>query len=132
MSRILAAFAVLALCAAPLLAADAPPAPAAAPAAKPDAAPAAKTAAKTAAKKTKTASSGASDAFKTEDGRTFPPSASRVGQTLSSTPPPPAEANAIAQGLKDAITGKPEAVSMAVYLPKVGEMANKRLTAKAE
>jgi FKBP-type peptidyl-prolyl cis-trans isomerase FkpA len=122
MSRILAASAVLALCAAPLLAADAPAAPAPASAAKP--------AAKPAAKKTKAAASG--ETFKTEDERTFYAYGYRVGQNLASTAPSAAEANAIAQGLKDAITGKPEAVSMATYLPKVGEMASKRLAAKSE
>jgi FKBP-type peptidyl-prolyl cis-trans isomerase FkpA len=119
MHRVLAASVALALVAAPVMAADAPAAPAAAAsAAKPKA-----------AKKAPAASGGA---YKTEDEKTFYAYGYRVGQNLASTTPSAAEANAIAQGLKDAITGKPEAVSMAVYLPKVGEMANKRLMAKAE
>jgi FKBP-type peptidyl-prolyl cis-trans isomerase FkpA len=72
------------------------------------------------------------EAFKTEDERTFYAYGYRVGQNLASTTPSAAEANAIAQGLRDAITGKPEAVPMAVYLPKVGDMAQKRLSAKAD
>ena len=123
MDRILAAAVTLALCAAPLLAADAPaPAAAPAPASKPVAKP------KT-AKKAPTASA---EAFKTEDERTFYAYGYRVGQNLSATTPSPAEANAISQGLRDAITGKPEIVNMAIYLPKVGEMATKRLAAKAD
>lgn len=122
MDRVLAASVILALCAAPLAAADAP-APAAAHASKPAAKPAAKASKKAAA---------SHEAFKTEDERTFYAYGYRVGQNLTSTNPSAAEANAIAQGLKDAITGKPEAVSMAVYLPKVGPMATKRLAAKAE
>jgi len=119
MHKVLAASVALALSVAPVMAADAPaaaPAPAAKPAAKPKAA--------------KKDASG--EAFKTEDEKTFYAYGYRVGQNLASTTPSAAEANAIAQGLKDAITGKPEAVSMAVYLPKVGEMAQKRLSAKAE
>ncbi len=103
MDRILAATLALALGATPLIAADAPPKPAAAGA-----------------------------AFKTEDERTFYAYGYRVGQNLAATTPSEAEAKAIAQGLRDAILGKREAVSMAVYLPKVGDMATKRLTAKAE
>ncbi|HXT00116.1 MAG TPA: FKBP-type peptidyl-prolyl cis-trans isomerase [Elusimicrobiota bacterium] len=118
MQKVLAASVALALCAAPVMAADAPAA--AAPAAKPAAKP----------KAAKKAASG--DNFKTEDERTFYAYGYRVGQNLATTTPTAAEANAIAQGLKDAITGKPEAVNMAVYLPKVGEMAQKRLAAKAE
>jgi FKBP-type peptidyl-prolyl cis-trans isomerase FkpA len=123
MNRILAATAVLTLCAAPLLAADAP--------AVSTAAPAAKAAPKAAAKAPKKADA-SHGTFKTEDERTFYAYGFRVGQNLASTTPTASEANAIAQGLKDAITGKPEAVSMAVYLPKVGEMASKRLAAKSE
>jgi FKBP-type peptidyl-prolyl cis-trans isomerase FkpA len=128
MDRILAATLTLALSAAPLFAADATststttaPGAASTPAAKP--------AAKIHKKAAAAAASG--EAFKTEDERTFYAYGFRVGQNLSSTSPSEGEAKAIAQGLRDAITGKPEAVSMAVYLPKVGEMATKRLAAKA-
>jgi FKBP-type peptidyl-prolyl cis-trans isomerase FkpA len=82
------------------------------------------------AKKAPAAASG--EAFKTEDERTFYAYGYRVGQNLASTTPTAAEANAIAQGLRDAITGKPEAVPMATYLPKVGDMATKRLSAKSD
>lgn len=121
MDRMLAVTLTLALGAAPLFAADAPSTPAA---------PAAKPAAKAKAKKAPAAASG--EAYKTEDERIFYAYGYRVGQNLATTTPSAAEANAIAQGLRDAITGKPEAVSMATYLPKVGDMAQKRLAAKAE
>ncbi|MFI5361536.1 MAG: FKBP-type peptidyl-prolyl cis-trans isomerase [Elusimicrobiota bacterium] len=121
MYRILASTLVLALGATPILAADAPSAPAATPAAP--AAPAAKPA-------VKKASSGAT--FKTEDERTFYAYGYKMGQNLKTTSPSAGEASAIAQGLRDALTGKPEAVPMAVYLPKVSEMATKRMSAKAD
>jgi FKBP-type peptidyl-prolyl cis-trans isomerase FkpA len=130
MSQTLAAALVLALVAAPLSAADAPstlPVPASGAPSTP-AAPAAKPAVKT----HKKASAASGEAFKTEDERTFYAYGYRVGQNLASTNPSEAEAKAISQGLRDAITGKPEAVPMAIYLPKVGEMATKRLAAKAE
>ena len=128
MNRILAATLSLALGAAPAFAAGTVPEPAAAkPAVPAKASP--KTRSKTAKKKTPAASGAA---FKTEDERTFYAYGYRVGQNLAATTPSAGEANAIAQGLHDAITGKPEAVNMAIYLPKVGEMATKRLQAKAE
>lgn len=113
MARILAATVALALVAARLSAAEAP---------SKTSAPAVK----------KTARAAAGTAFKTEDERTFYAYGYRVGQNLAATAPSEAEAQAISQGLRDAITGKREAVSMSIYLPKVGDMAIKRLTAKAE
>ena len=133
MNRIIAVTVTLALSAAPLFAADAPaaaPAPDAG-AQSAQAAPAtpAAPAAKPAAKK-KSASSG--EGFKTEDERTFYAYGFRVGQNLAATMPSDGEARAIAQGLRDAITSKSEAVSMAVYLPKVGEMVTKRMAVKTD
>ena len=127
MNRILAV--ALALSAAPLFAADAPSTPAAPVAA---ASAAAKPAVKT-PKKSAPAASGA--AFKTEDERTFYAYGYKIGQNLgASTSPSEAEAKAISQGLHDAITGKPEpaGISMAVYLPKVGDMVTKRMAVKTD
>ncbi|HEX4047270.1 MAG TPA: hypothetical protein VH309_05525, partial [Elusimicrobiota bacterium] len=109
MDRILAAALSLALGAAPVCAAGASAAPAA------PAAHAAKHSSK------KSASSGAS--LKTEDEKTFYAYGYKMGENLApATSPTPGEAKAIAQGLLDALSGRPEAVPMAVYLPKVGEM----------
>jgi FKBP-type peptidyl-prolyl cis-trans isomerase FkpA len=130
MNRILAVTITAVLAAAPLFAADTPSAPST-PAAP--AAPAAKAAAKPATKKAAPAASVAT--FKTEDERTFYAYGYKIGQNLAaSTSPSEAEAKAIAQGLHDAITGKPEpeGLSLAAYLPKVGEMVSKRVAAKAE
>jgi FKBP-type peptidyl-prolyl cis-trans isomerase FkpA len=127
MNRILAVTLTVALSAAPSFAADAP-AVSSAPAAgaqSTTAAPAAKPAAKK-----KAAASG--ETFKTEDERTFYAYGFRVGQNLAATMPSDGEARAIAQGLRDAITGKSEAVNMAVYLPKVGEMVTKRMAVKTD
>ena len=121
MDRIFAATLTLALSAAPLFAADAPPA-----------ASAAKPAAKTHKKTSGAAPAASGGAFKTEDERTFYAYGYRVGQNLASTAPSDGEAKAISRGVYDSITGKPEAVPMALYLPKVQEMATKRLAAKSE
>ncbi|MFI5363680.1 MAG: FKBP-type peptidyl-prolyl cis-trans isomerase [Elusimicrobiota bacterium] len=124
MNRILALTMTFALGATPLFADEAPATPAA---------PAAKAAAKPAAKKAAPAAT--STGFKTEDERTFYAYGYKIGQNLaSSTSPSDAEAKAISQGLRDAITGKPEpeGLSLAVYLPKVGEMVSKRVAAKAD
>jgi len=56
----------------------------------------------------------------------------RIGQNLASTTPTESEAKMISQGLRDAVRGKAASVDMAVYLPKVGAMASKRLAAKAK
>ena len=127
MNRILGLTITLALGATPLFADEAPTTPAA---------PAVKAAAKAAAKPAKKAAPAASAAtFNTEDERTFYAYGYKIGQNLaSSTSPSDAEAKAISQGLRDAITGKPEpeGLSLAAYLPKVGEMVSKRVAAKAE
>ena len=120
MDRIAAATLALTLCASPLLAADAPPA---------QAAPAASNSAKKAA--------APASAFKTEDERTFYAYGYKIGQNIgqnlaATMAPSAAEMKAILQGLRDAVTGKPEAVSMTVYLPKFSDMAMKRVAAKAE
>ena len=124
MDRIAAATLALALCASPLFAADAPAAPTAAPTAS--------SVKKPARKPAKKAPAASGEAFKTEDERTFYAYGYRMGQNLAATSPSEGEAKAIAQGLRDAVMGKPEAVSMTIYLPKVGEMATKRLAAKAD
>ena len=116
MHRILVATFVFALGAAASSAADATPAP---------------TAPASAAAPTPAPSSPAA-AFKTEDERTFYAYGYRMGQNLAATSPSDAEAKALSKGLRDAVTGKPEAVSLAVYLPKVGETMNKRLSAKSD
>ena len=121
MNRILAVTLTVALSAAPLFAADAP------------ALKNVVSSAPKAAKKSAPAASGA--AFNTEDERTFYAYGYKIGQNLAaSTSPSDAEAKAISQGLRDAITGKPEpdGLSMAIYLPKVGDMVSKRVAAKAE
>ena len=124
MNKILAVIITVALGATPLFADEAPTTPAA---------PASKAAAKPAAKKSVSAASAA--AFKTEDERTFYAYGFKIGQNLAaSTSPSEAEAKAISSGLRDAILGKsePEGLSLAAYLPKVGEMVSKRVAAKAE
>jgi FKBP-type peptidyl-prolyl cis-trans isomerase FkpA len=131
MNRILAVTLTVALSAAPLCAADAP---AASPAPAPAAAAPSTTAtpASSAAKPIKKKAAASGETFKTEDERTFYAYGFRVGQNLAATTPTEGEARAIAQGLRDAITGKTEAVSMAAYLPKVGEMVTKRMSVKTD
>ena len=121
MERLAAATLALVFCASTLSAADAPAAPAAPAAAK-------------RAKKPASAGPGAS---MTEDESTFYAYGYKIGQNIgqnlvSTMSPSANEVKAIVSGLRDAITGKPEAVSMAVYLPKFSEMAMKRVAVKAE
>jgi FKBP-type peptidyl-prolyl cis-trans isomerase FkpA len=116
MNRILALTLTVALGSAPLFAADAPAAPAAP--AKPAA---------------KAASAGAT--FKTEDERTFYAYGYKIGENISrqlAAMASASELKAVAKGLQDSITGKPEAVNMAVYLPKFSDLATKRVSAKAD
>lgn len=122
MNRIFAAALVVTLAATPLLAADAP-APAA-PAAKIEVKPAAKPAAKAPA----AAPSG--DAFKNDDQRTAYAYGFKIGQNLAPVGLSDAEVKALANGLREAASGKDAAVNMAIYLPKVQELIQKHVTAK--
>ena len=118
MNRILISTLVLSLGAAPLLAADAPaPAPAAAPAPK------------VAAKSAKKAAP--SDGFKTEEERAFYSYGFKLGQSLAPYGLSEGEAKAISRGLREAAAGKKAAADVAVYLPKLSEIAQKRVAAKA-
>ena len=123
MNRISAAALVVTLAATPLFAADAP-APAAAPAAKSEAKPAAKHAAKAPA----AAPSG--DAFKNDDQRTAYAYGYKIGQNLAPVGLTDAEVKALANGLREAASGKDAAVNMAIFLPKVQDLIQKHVTAK--
>ena len=72
------------------------------------------------------------DNDRTDDDRTFYAYGYRVGQNLAATAPSAAEAKMLSQGLRDAITGKPAVVDMDTYLPKVGDLATKRLAAAGQ
>lgn len=121
MNRLIRAAAVLTLAAAPLCAADAP---AAAPAAKPAAKAAVKAPAKHAAK------TAAAPSAKDDDRRAAYAYGYKIGQNLAPVGLSEAETKELAQGLRDAASGKESAVNMAVYLPKVQEMIQGHLTAK--
>jgi FKBP-type peptidyl-prolyl cis-trans isomerase FkpA len=128
MSRILAVAAVLAFSVAPAFADDAPAAAPAA-AASAAAAPGATLAVPAAAKVRKGPAS--TGALKSEDERTFYAYGFKIGQNLSQFGMSDAESAAISQGLRDAIAGKEPKINMAVYLPKVSDMAKKRMDAKS-
>ena len=121
MSRILVAAIVISFNISPLFAADAPTAATSAPAT----APAAKA-------HKKPATSASADGFRTEDERTFYSYGFKIGQQMAQFGMSEGEASAISQGLRDSISGKTPKVNVSVYLPKVGEMAQKRVGAKAE
>jgi len=118
MNRFLATFAVLALSAAPVLAADAPPSAAPAPAAKP-----------AKPKAAKPSASGGS--LQSEDDKTVYAWGYKVGQNLSPVGFSDSELKAFTQGLRDGVTGKAAAASLDIYLPKVGELQQKRVMAKS-
>ncbi len=105
MNRLLETVVVLALSATPLKAVDAPKAP----------------------KDPKAPASG--EAFKTEEDRTIYAWGFRLGQNLAPVGFKDSELKAFTQGLRDGETGKNPAVRIDLYLPKVGELQQKRVAA---
>ncbi|MDE2143861.1 MAG: FKBP-type peptidyl-prolyl cis-trans isomerase [Elusimicrobia bacterium] len=124
MNRLIRTAVVLTLAAAPLMAADAPTAAPAATTVKAPAKPAAKTPAKHAAK------SASGDAFKDDNQRAAYAYGYKIGQNLAPVGLSETEVKDLAEGLRDAASGKNAAVNMAVYLPKVQELIQGHLAAK--
>ena len=93
---------------------------------------AAKPAAKPAVKPAKKAAASSADGLKTDDERTFYSYGYKLGQNLSPLSPSEGEARAISQGLRDAAGGKGAAVNVQLYLPKVSEMAQTRMSVKSD
>jgi len=119
MNRLFKTALVLTLAATPLLAADAP-----APAAKP----AAKAAAPKAAKPAKKAAS--ADTFQSDDERAAYAYGFKIGQNLAPVGLSESEVKVLAQGLREAASGKEAAVNLTIFLPKVQDLIQKHVAAQ--
>lgn len=71
------------------------------------------------------------DGFKTDDERTAYAYGYKVGSNLAPLGLSESEVKVLAQGLRDAAAGKKAAVDSTLYLPRISEMVQKRVEAKA-